>query len=193
MMDSSHLYNFAFRGLLAKEALDQVSRRNRGPAEGLNEKIAARLPLESLDESMIAAARLMATVYVAIAAFENSARQLISKVLLEKVGANWWETCVSATIRKRVDGRRAEVTKFKWHQARGGDPIDYTDLGDLGNIVGQNWSHFEAYVPSLEWAKSLFDVIERSRNVIMHSGTLELEDIERVGINIRDWIKQVGV
>jgi hypothetical protein len=26
----------------------------------------------------------------------------------------------------------------------------------------------------------------------MHSGVLELGDIERVGINIRDWIKQVG-
>jgi len=193
MMESGRLYDFVFRGFLTKEALDQVSRRNRGPDEGLDEKIAARLPLESLDESTVAAGRRMAAVYVAVAAFENSARQLISKVLLEKVGANWWETSVAGNVRKKVEGRQTEEAKFKWHKARGGDPIDYTDFGDLGNIVGQNWAHFEALIPSLEWVKSLFDVVERSRNVIMHSGTLELEDIERVGINIRDWIKQVGV
>jgi hypothetical protein len=193
MMPSGRLYDFAFRGFLTREALDQISRRNRGFDESLDEKIASRLPLESLDETMVGAARQMATVYVAIAAFENSARQLISKVLLEKVGANWWETSVAAGIRKKVEGRQSEEAKFKWHKARGGDPIDYTDFGDLGNIVGQNWAHFEDLIPSLEWVKSLFDVVERSRNVIMHTGTLGLEDIERVGINIRDWIKQVGV
>ncbi len=36
------------------------------------------------------------------------------------------------------------------------------------------------------------DTIERSRNVIMHSGNLQGPDVERVGILIRDWIKQVG-
>ena len=39
---------------------------------------------------------------------------------------------------------------------------------------------------------SVLDTIERSRNVIMHSGSLDRVDIERVGMNIRDWIKQVG-
>lgn len=193
MMQSGRLYDFVFRGILTKEALDKISRRNRGVDETLDETIASRLPLDSLDETMIAAGRQMATVYVAIAAFENSARQLISKVLLEKIGANWWETSVASGIRKKVEGRQIEEAKFKWHRARGGDPIDYTDFGDLGNIMGQNWAHFVGLIPSLEWVKSLFDVVERSRNVIMHSGTLELEDIERVGIHIRDWIKQVGV
>jgi hypothetical protein len=192
-MESSRLYDFAFRGFLAKESLDQVSRRNRGSDEALDEKIALRLPLDSLDEPMVLAGRRMATVYIAIAAFENSARVMISKVLLEKVGAEWWEKSVAGNIRKKVAGRQTEETKFKWHKARGGDPIDYTDFGDLGNIIAQNWAHFEGLIPSAEWVKSLFDVVERSRNVIMHSGNLELEDIERVGINIRDWIKQVGI
>jgi hypothetical protein len=44
----------------------------------------------------------------------------------------------------------------------------------------------------VEWATSIFASIERSRNVIMHSGVLDIEDVERLGINIRDWIKQVG-
>jgi hypothetical protein len=33
---------------------------------------------------------------------------------------------------------------------------------------------------------------KHSRNVIMHSGMLDLEDIERLGMNLHDWVKQVG-
>ena len=51
---------------------------------------------------------------------------------------------------------------------------------------------FEVHIVSLEWAKQIFTTLEKSRNVIMHSGELGERDIERIGINIRDWISQVG-
>ena len=50
----------------------------------------------------------------------------------------------------------------------------------------------EVHIVSLEWAKQIFTTLEKSRNVIMHSGELGERDIERIGINIRDWISQVG-
>jgi hypothetical protein len=187
------IYEFVFRGLLAQEALDKAGRQGIDPAAGLDQEVAARLPIGTLDESLVASARQMATVYTAVAAFENSARKLISTVLLDQIGQNWWDQNVSAAIKRKVEVRRAEEAKVKWHTQRGAAPISYTDFGDLGNIIGQNWNLFEPYIPSLEWVKSIFDVIERSRNVIMHSGSLEIEDVERIGINIRDWIKQVGV
>ena len=99
---------------------------------------------------------------------------------------------MSQDIRRRAESRKTEEEKVKWHGQRGGSPLDYTDLADLGKIVRNNWANFEPYIPSIEWAASIFAVIERSRNVIMHSGELSREDIARVGINIRDWIKQVG-
>ena len=58
--------------------------------------------------------------------------------------------------------------------------------------MNNNWTDFEDIVGQLSWASGIFDVVERSRNVIMHSGTLEREDIDRLGVNIRDWVKQVG-
>lgn len=45
---------------------------------------------------------------------------------------------------------------------------------------------------SIDWARQIIQTIERSRNVIMHSGELGRKDIERIGTNIRDWISQVG-
>jgi hypothetical protein len=134
----------------------------------------------------------MSIVYIAIAAFENSARALVTGAMLEGKGENWWDEAVSSKIRKRAEGRQEEDERHRFHSQRGSDPINYTDLTDLLNIINANWELFEPFLPSPEWAKSIFEAIERSRNVIMHSGTLGREDVARVGIHIRDWITQVG-
>ena len=56
----------------------------------------------------------------------------------------------------------------------------------------QNWQRFEVHLQSQEWVKQILKSLERSRNVIMHSGELSAEDVERVGSSIRDWVRQVG-
>jgi Swt1-like HEPN len=186
------LYDFAFRGLLAEEALDRAGRRHSDHGTALDEEIASALSLDLLDDELVLEARRMATVYTAIAAFENSVRKLIVTVLIEREGDDWWTKCVSEKIRSRAATKQAEETKVKWHAQRGADPIYYTQMGDLVSIIRQNWSHFEPHLKSVEWAAGILDVVERSRNVIMHSGRLDLTDIERIGIFIRDWIAQVG-
>ena len=189
---ASRLYDFVYRGQLAEEALDAAGRRNRRLAEFESTETARVLSLDLLDDQHVDNARAMANVYVAIAAFENSVRALISSILLEQVGEKWWESCASEKIRTRAEQKKQEEQKIRWHVQRGADPINYTLMSDLVSILRQNWSYFEPYIPTIEWAAGLMDVIERSRNVIMHSGMLSRTDMERVGIYIRDWIKQVG-
>jgi len=189
---SERLYEFVFRGFLAEEALDGQGRQNRRLLNISDEEIAKALSIEVLDDVHVANARQTAVVYAAIAAFENGVRELVSKTLMEKFQADWWEQGVSNGIRERAQKRIEDEQHAKWHAQRGQDPINYTTFGDLKNIMQNNWDAFEDLVGSLQWAAGIFDVIERSRNVIMHSGSLEREDIERLGVNIRDWVKQVG-
>jgi len=85
-----------------------------------------------------------------------------------------------------------EDAKFKWHGTRGGSEIEYCDFGDLSSIIVVNWSDFELTLSDMEWAKSLLGVLERSRNIVMHGGVLAIQDIERIGGNIRDWVRQTG-
>lgn len=191
-MSSDRIYDFVFKGLLTEEALDRAGRRSKNFNRLADEEIAKALSIDLLDDDLMANAKSMAVVYAATAAFENSVRGLIKNILLESVGEGWWQTSVSDNIRKRAESRREEERKVKWHAQRGDEPIYYTTLGDLANIIRNNFSRFEPYIQSAEWAASVFDVVERSRNVIMHSGMLGKEDIGRLGINIRDWIKQVG-
>jgi hypothetical protein len=189
---SGEIYEFVYRGHLADEALDHAGRHRSSPSRHDHEAVADALSLRLLDDELVAAADRMATVYTAVAAFENSVRSLVSSALLEEFGDNWWDTCVSSSIRNRAEKRSEDEEKHRFHTQRGDSPINYTELKDLLNIIRANWSPFEAHIPTPEWAGSIFDAVERSRNVIMHSGTLDDEDIARVGINIRDWVKQVG-
>ncbi len=71
-------------------------------------------------------------------------------------------------------------------------PIYFTDLSDLVSIIQQNWASFEGLLPDIDWVRQIIKTVERSRNVIMHSGELSLHDIERIGVNLRDWLRQVG-
>lgn len=183
--------NGAF-GIVPPEADGAIITGNFWVSAALTQKYIDSLSLDLLDDECVESAKVMATVYTAIAAFENMVRQFVVKILMENKGENWWTECVSDKIRKSADSRKAEEDKIKWHTHRGTSMINYVDFADLANIMGQNYDLFEVHIVSLEWAKQIFTTLEKSRNVIMHSGELGERDIERIGINIRDWISQVG-
>ena len=84
-----------------------------------------------------------------------------------------------------------EDAKFRWHGARGSTEINYCDFGDLSSIIVTNWDIFEDVLGNMEWTKATLNSLEKSRN-IMHVGALAKEDVERIDINIRDWIRQAG-
>ena len=111
--------------------------------------------------------------------------------MLEANGSDWWSK-VPDRIQKTVKSRMEEDAKFRWHGARGTAEINYCDFGDLSSIVVTNWAVFEDVVANLEWAKGLLGTLEKSRNIVMHGGVLAKEDTERIGMNIRDWIRQTG-
>lgn len=193
MPDVGKLYEFVYRANLAEQALDKAGRRSKTLFEFDAAAVRDLLGIEVLDTEYVAAAEKMSLVYITVAAFENSVRDLIKSVLLEAFGENWWETCVSEKIRKAATLRVEEEQKIRWHVQRGDDPVRFTMLPNLVNIIAQNAETFEPYLPNIEWVKSVFEVVERSRNVIMHSGTLSDRDIARLGSLIRDWNSQVSI
>lgn len=192
-MDKNNYYSFVFRGLLTEESLDTAGRKNKAifPEIARQETI-ERLGIPLLDTELVEIARKMSIVYSAICAFENSVRIFISKKLLEEKGDNWWEVSVSERIRKRAESRKEEEGNVKWHTPRGDSLINYTEFGDLVSIMQTNFEYFEPHIIDIEWARQIIQSLERSRNVIMHSGELAPTDIERVGMSIRDWVSQVG-
>jgi hypothetical protein len=192
MTDHSGLYAFAYRGQLTEAALDKAGRRGRQALGMSLEDLGDILNFDLLDNQDLSAAAQMAAVYTAIAAFERSARRFVSRVLVDEFGDDWWEVGVAEGIRKNAAKLQEAEANVKYHGARAESPLDYTMLGDLAKVIANKWDLFEAHLPRQDWVTQVIGAIEQSRNVIMHSGTLDIEDIERVGMNVRDWLRQVG-
>jgi hypothetical protein len=186
------LYNFVYRGILTEESLDKVGRQRRrhfGGEEAVKLRVA--LSFDMLDSDLLADAQRMSIVYTAIHTFENTVRQLVQKAMMEVHHETWW-TQVPDKIQRKVKTRMEEDAKFKWHGTRGSSEIIYCDFGDLSSIIVTQWAVFEDILTDMEWTKAILNTLEMSRNIIMHGGMLAKEDVERIGMNIRDWIRQAG-
>lgn len=191
-MKDLDLYSFVYRGVLTEEALDRSGRRRRnhfGTEEARSSQ--KSLSYEFLDPDLLAEAQRMSVVYAAIHAFENAVRQMVTKAMAETHTETWWEK-VPDRIRKTSKTRMEEDAKFRWHGARGATPINYCDFSDLSSIIVTNWPVFDDLLGNMEWAKATLNTLEKSRNIVMHGGSLAKEDVERIGMNIRDWIRQAG-
>lgn len=189
------LYSFAFRGLLAEEALDKAGHKKYLTEEAFfSEELAKKLHFDEIDPKYVEQSKTMLTVFATITAFENATREFVYSALFERYKTDWWSKGVQNSIRTRAESRRAEEAAVKWHVNRGDAMMSYLDFGDLPKIMlsSENWPIFEPYVDSQDWVRSIFENIEKSRNVIMHSGVLDEYDIARVGLNIRDWLRQIN-
>lgn len=189
------LYSFAFRGMLAEEALDKAGRKKYATEEAFfSEDLAKKLHFDEIDPKYVEQSKTMITVFATITAFENATREFVYSVLVEHYKTEWWSKGVQNNIRTRAESRKEAEAKVKWHVSRGDAMMSYLDFGDLTKIMlsSDNWPLFQPYVDSRDWVRALFDDIEKSRNVIMHSGVLDEYDIARVGLNIRDWLHQIN-
>ena len=186
------LYTFVYRGILTQESLDKAGRRERQSFSSDDaDRTRIALSIDRLDRGRLMQAEKMAIIYTAIHAFENSVRHFVSVAMVEEYQEEWWQN-VSKKVQDKVLKRIEDDSKFRWHGSRGGVEIEYCDFGDLSSIITNNWRVFEDVLVDLEWSKSTLSILERSRNIVMHGGVLAQQDIERIGMNIRDWLRQAG-
>lgn len=192
MIHSDDIYAFVMKGEVAQAAVNTELKLADESPQNIIDRISQALPFDLLDEDFVESAEKMARVYTAIAAFENAARKFIQDRLIEEFGADWWDKKVPKTIRDNAEKKKEDEAQHRYHGSRGTSMIFYVQMGDLISIIQSNDKAFEDYIPSVDWARQLFRAVERSRNVIMHSGDLSMNDVQRVGMNIRDWLQQVG-
>lgn len=186
---------FIYKAQVLQESINTLNKKSDPKGALSLEKVSRKVSLDYLDKSLVDDARKMSGVYIAIASFENMLRGIISDMLLEEKGENWWTSdCISSDIRKKAERKQKDEGQNRWHTPRGVNPIYFTELKDLVSIIchQNNWPYFENLFGDPDWVRHSVKSLERSRNVIMHSGQLSLEDVERVGLVIRDWVRQVG-
>lgn len=192
MKSIEELKQLVFNGILLEDSFERLEQDGISIKRGHNV-----IPVERLDESdfsptIIHRANKMASVYIVFFCIENSVRELITDRLAERKGVDWWETCVPKKIKDSVQSLKEKEEINRYHAQRSNSTIGYTMLGNLSQIIINNWDDFSDLFPSQAWINARFTDLEMSRNIIMHTGMLPDIEIERIESICRDWIRQVG-
>lgn len=137
-------------------------------------------------------AQNMSSVYTALYCIENTIRNFIVERMSERHGIDWWDKKVPSSIKTAVETLKKKESKNKYYSNRADSEIGYTMLGNLGQIITNNWEDFSDIIPNQAWLLSRMDDLEMSRNIIMHTGVLPQVEIERIESIVRDLLRQIG-
>lgn len=138
-------------------------------------------------------ARRMAGVYPLTYVFENSVRELVTRVMEKKYGADSWkQPMVPKKVFDHVDFNKRNEAAVPWHATRGTHDIHYTSIDDLLAIMfgtNENRPTFEAILGKETSVRHLLEIIEQSRHAIAHHRPLPSDEIKRLELNVRAWQK----
>ncbi len=151
--------------------------------------------IPGLKQSHAAEAKVMAErVYPLLYFFENSVRDVIELVLVDKHGAGWWDTAVPVKVREAAAEIKAKEQKDTWHSKRGRRPIDYLLLTQLWKIIHARWKDFEPLFPQGQaWVQSMIENdMNVSRAVFAHMNPLEEDDIKNLEASFRKWVRHLS-
>ena len=133
----------------------------------------------------------MSAHYRVFYCLENSIRLLITEVLLEKHGVDWWRKTVPENIRNHV-----AATQKKEREAgiatRSQDAIDYTTFGELGEIIKSNWNDFTDIFQDIKALEKVIATLNVLRGPIVHCKPLAEDEVVRLHLSLRDWFRSMG-
>jgi len=140
------------------------------------------------EHEILRKAKKMADFYILYFSLENSVRKLITDVLTEKHGVEWWEKKVPSGIKENVE-RLQKEEKDTAMSIRSEDKMAYTSFGELIDIFNANWNDFTEILRSRKSVQDTLSQFKNIRNVIAHSCELNDDEILRFKLLIKDWLR----
>lgn len=139
-----------------------------------------------------AEAALMAPHYEVFYSLEKTIRALVSQTLqASDVGDAWWTSDrVPQAIR---DNAQAAMQKEldSGITVRSDEMLDYTNFGDLSQIIEKNWDLFGSTFRSLSAVKRIMTNLNHLRGPIAHCSPLAEDEIVRLRLSVSDWFRQM--
>ena len=191
-MNEPNLRQFVFNGLLLQDSLETLEKEGISVRKSGDLAPVSRVVEADFSPKIWHDANNMASVYQAIFCIENTIRSFIVERMSERYGLDWWEEKVSSGIKKDVSRLKEKEAKNKFFSSRSDSEIGYTMMGNLGQIIIDNWSDFSDIIPNQAWLNSRMQDLEMARNIVMHTGVLPQDEIERITSIVRDILRQIG-
>jgi len=143
--------------------------------------------LSEIDPDISDTALEMADYFILNFCIENTSRRLISQTLEANHGKDWWDKAkIPDTVREYVRLRQKEE-RDTTVELRSKDPLAYTTLGHLKEIISDNWAHFESKIRSERAMSQVFNRLNELRAVIAHSSGFSEDEKTRFDLAVKDW------
>lgn len=134
----------------------------------------------------------MATNYVIFYCLENSIRELIVERLSDpkEFGEEWWEKAVPQNARENAEkNQKKEIASGV--TPRSTDLIDYSNFGELGEIIKSNWEIFGDTFRDVRAVERVLSNLNTLRAPIAHCKALAEDEVLRLHLSLRDWFRQM--
>lgn len=161
-----------------------LGHRKRGSEAGEN----AYYP--QFPERLRVEAAAMAAHYAIFYCLENSIRELIVQRLEEDHGADWWDVKVPEAVRRNASQNQAKE-RASGITPRSTDLIDYTNFGELGEIIKANGTLFGDMLRDIRAVERVLANLNTLRAPIAHCKALAEDEVLRLHLGLRDWFRQM--
>ena len=132
----------------------------------------------------------MSRNYAIFYCLENSIREIIVQRLEEQHGSNWWDTAVPDSVRNNAEkNRKRELSSGV--TPRSTELIDFTNFGELGEIIKTNWSIFGDMFRDVRAVERVLGTLNTLRAPIAHCKALAEDEELRLHLGLRDWFRQM--
>lgn len=166
-----------------------------GVALGHSQGIRKRRQLENYDQfdrDVRAEASLMSEYYEIFYCLEKSIRGLVTDVLEEAEGAEWWKSARVLPALRTVVADREQKELDSGVSTRSEAPIDYTTFGELSELIVSNWDLFETIFSTKKAVQRIMSQLNMLRAPIAHCCKLSEDEVLRLELAVKDWFRTMA-
>jgi hypothetical protein len=104
-------------------------------------------------------------------------------------GESWWNDSVIpqhifGEVKKRIQREQESAIT-----PRSYEPLDYTNFGELGEIIRANWQIFQSIFNNSKAVDKVMFNLNSLRNPIAHCSLLAEDEKLRLELSLRDWFR----
>jgi hypothetical protein len=190
--DAHNLRSFGMGNQLINEEISKIEREF-----GVDLRPARRLPGDRdskyyarYEAELRRSAASMARHYEVFYCLENTVRGLISDVMEDAYGADWWESKVNPTIKAEAakNQQREEEMGVATRSERA---IDFITFGQLGEIINEHWDKFAGTLRNRVAVGRVMKSLNTLRAPIAHCNLLPEDEVVRLRLAQEDWFRQL--
>lgn len=158
--------------------------------EGSHAKDRKVAEYEQFEAGIRAEAARMSELYEVFYCLENSIRKLVSDIMIEAEGVDWWQS-------ERVDEKRVREPAIARRKKevdsavtpRSDQLINYSTFGELSQIITDNWDLFDPIFESKTAVSNITNQLNLLRGPIAHCSSTDDLEQDRLNLAVRTWFR----